>query len=469
VFAVIALPAVITDFAVQFVTGSIHSALDYKEHILWNWGGIIQYARMLAVLAGACGIYFVYRLSQMQWFNPNGKPYVTWISVGLIATNFYYFEYSHFFKHWIFIVALLLAQLYVIGRISDEEVSRRRKGWWITHAIIIAISFGISYTSLLFHIVWGGLLVQWMIHKNYRMVKEWFMSMLLALGLMLIIFWWHPYALLRMFRGGATIPFGGVEVLGFSYFGKLVLLNHVGIWIAAIVAAVTICRKNILQKIKHAYAVISGLLLVAVSQYIFLSVQPGLNREGRYMLPTIVCLLLLAAYILGIYFSQHREERKRITDWVIMASIVFTVVFQLVGIARWVYVYAQGPAEQHMISDVQAYTAEYPENKTLIVQYYIAGAPHTPEAYKDYMNRFGRSEVNLFKELLLSPVPEGTTPINAYYIRPDQFVVTDMDTYNHVVYLNVPRLEINQFDYFDEDITRLWWYDTLSPHYVILK
>jgi hypothetical protein len=294
------------------------------------------------------------------------------------------------------------------------------------------------------------------------MLKEWFASMLIALAGILLMFWWHPYALLRIFKGGATVPFGE-EMLGFAYFGSLVIINHAGLFIALGAMLIYLVKKKAIDY--RTTALISGLALVGIFQYVLFSAQPGLNREGRYMLPTIVCLLLIFAHIWGLYFA--RINRKRVVDIVVACSFAFVLAFHVVHIVKWIQVYAQGPVEQQMIAQVKQKMKEGED--LLLVQYYIAGTPHTKAAYRNYMDRFNRSDVNLFKQLLDADLPEGMVPLNAYYIRPDKFVAEDVYAFDHVWYLSEPRHEINQFDYFDESPVRLWWHKELSPHYYEIK
>ncbi len=107
--------------------------------------------------------------------------------------------------------------------------------------------------------------------------------------------------------------------------------------------------------------------------------------------------------------------------------------------------------------------------KVLLVQYYLAGAIHTKVAYTDYMNKFSKNEVNLYSELLDNLDKYNGKKLDLYYIRPDKFAVSDMKGFDKVLYLDEVRHEINQFDYFDGDLSRLWWYDEFSSKYYEIK
>jgi hypothetical protein len=130
-------------------------------------------------------------------------------------------------------------------------------------------------------------------------------------------------------------------------------------------------------------------------------------------------------------------------------------------------IYARGPVEQQLVH--KALELQEGNESVLLVQNYIAGYAHTPESYKDYVNRYGKSEINLYKAILSAKSPQRIELLNAYYRQTREFIMSDKNLYDHVLMVIEPRREINQFDFFDEDLVRLWWHKELSPTYLKIK
>lgn len=460
IFATIAIPGVLADFAYRLVTGAVNSAESYKQFILWDWGGIIFFTRLSAVLVSVLGLIAIFLLARTKSFNPSQYSWLPYFSVIFIGVNFYYFEYSHFFKHWIFIIVIFLWQLYFASLLQDETLSKKHRKYWLIQSILVVVGFGISYTNLVFQIFWIPFVYTALKKKNYDYCKKWLGSQLIALLGIVVVFLWHPYALLRIFRGGATIPFSE-DVNGLFYFTKLIILNHFSLVLAFILISVVVFYRN---KVKY-FMWPCALGMVGLAQFLLFTFQPGLNREGRYMLPVIICFILVLVYVFGIFKSIHNTSS--LLKKVVSVLFIFYLAFHVVSVSLWMYIFHQGPVEQSMIqSEIISVNKN---DRILIVQYYLAGVAHTKEAYLKYMENFGKSEINLYKQLINSNPPDDYLVLNAYYIRPDKFKKSDMDNFDRVVYRFEPRREINQFDFFDEDLTRLWWYKDLSPQYFLLK
>lgn len=467
-FSMVALPGIIWDFGEKVITGEVHSSQEYKESILFNWGGIIWKDRVTALLFGFLGIFFLAKLLTTKTINPSQKDFPVYLGTLLLFFNFYYFEYGAFFKHWVFIISTAIIQYYLLIRLEE---SGYKKKYWVWSAILFAFGFGISYVSAFFQVMWTPLLIKWLKERNTREIKMFIYYILAILVAISVIVAWHPHAfrrLLGMVGGDIT----GTSIAqytseqqykGFSfvYYGSIIVTNSFPL----LLLWVTLCFTKVRLLYKKWWTW-SSLAPALVYFIIFGCIS---DHESRYVLPTLILFLVHIVTLFVYYLSQYSQEDNRLIKITAITLCTFTIVFNAVHIRQFMSIYSDGPIEKQVIS--QILNIQGTNDRILMVNSYILGHIHTPEAYRDYTKNTNKENINLYKEIMKTPLPQDLTPLNVYYALP-----TDFDKnpgisreYNHVIMQYRPRVEINQFDFFDENILRLWNYYDYSPHYFFLK
>jgi len=466
-FSTLAILSVLADAAVKFVKAEIKSANDYKHSILFDWGGIVVGIRTTALLFAT-----IFLLALYHFFKPRQEDnfsYDALIVTSLMAINFYFFEYSHFFKHWIFIISALGIQWLTLKKIVEGG----EKKWWILHATAVIFAAGVSYISLANLIMWVPHLVGWIRNRDWkRLCSFGRMTYAIVIAVLLIILW-HPIILFRYFSMagigadvantlGAQNPFN-ISFESISYYSTLVGLNHLALLLAGAVLVVSLWKTRIYAQ-KYTWVI----LLPGIFSFIFFAPAP--HHEGRYMLPTVVALVVFVGYLLLEYKRQAYSKKVLYFVYILLA---INALYHLAHIGKWMSVYADGPAEKTMLETVVERSSAG-KKSILLVQSYIAGHIHTLEAYERYANTHGKSGLNLYKEILSRPLPREYHPIDATYVREEYYRSHPelLQKYDQVVLLNTPRKEkneINQFDYIDENIFRIWRYREVLPNYIFVK
>jgi hypothetical protein len=459
-FGILMVPAALLDAATQFGSGVVHSVEEYKHFILYDWGGIDVWGRIITVFFSFITLYAVFRL-----FRDSRESFlVSLLGVLLVATNFYFFEYSHFIKHWPFLITGLVIGLWSLFRIVEEGGKR----WWVLHTLATLFGIGIGYISVVFFVMWIPVLILWFRSNMYPKLLS-FVRMcawIVAGTLALIV--WAPYPFFRLlgfFGVGEDIAKLGdtqnplaFSVGSLSYYGSLVVVNHLALFIAAIILLFLLSRIRIFSSWKFWAILLPGLANLAL----FL---PAEHHEGRYMLPTLIPFLLLTTFLFGEYMRSH--ARTTFFTGVFLFLFAWTVLFHVVHIGGWVAAYAQGPSEERMVEDLH----EGAYKHVLFVGGYIVATPHTKDAYERYVVHSEKETVNLYKELLRAPSPQ-TPLLNATYIYLDDLYEdpSTIRSYDQIVYRYRPFPDaLNDFDYIDEDITRIWWFPHFTPSYIFLK
>lgn len=475
VFAIIDTPAIIVDFASKYASGIVHSASQYRDYIIFDWGGIIFNLHVTAVFASLLGLYAAYCLMRTKTMNPSGSRWLPYLSVGLVAINFYFFEYSHFAKHWSFIIPLILLQYYSYVRITETDGVGRK--YWLIHSAATILIFGISYVGILSLLMWVPWLLDVMQTRDGKRFRPFVMYSLLMLAGFIVMFAWDPYAFIRdiSFLGIGT-PKGGMDTTqnpfyfannSIVWYGTLIVLNN----LAIIAAFALLCVSLVSKKIWRSGALWS-LLLPALG--FFLLFAPAAHHEGRYMLPTIVLIILATGYLISLYAAEPgasgAETRHRVIRSSLVALVACYVALHVNVDIKWIQIYAKGPIEKQAIAtilDMQKTGAP-----VLVVQNYILGAPHDKASYDAYIAKSIKGNVNLYQAISSSTPPSFMPLLDVRYAGQDEFAANPSlaKKYPHAImqYVPIPGL-INQFDYFDENMMLLWSYDQLSPSYIVLK
>ena len=408
-------------------------------------------------------------------FQPNHQILLAGLMSSLVGLNYFFFENSTIFMNWMFVLIFLLGQLY-IGFLIYESKGKRKLHWWL-HGVLTVLSFGINYLNIIYMVAFVPLaFVLWKtndkgVRKNLYMYVG-----AVAFGLLFII-WWNPHTFIRLlgFLGLGSMaetintselnntftPFYHKEV-SFWYYGKVVLLNHISIFITLILIAYPVFIQRFKENFMWMWMFGS---VASVNFFVFGSLA---HHEERYVLITTVTLLLLTGVAVMKYLML--PSRKRIIVIAIAVLLVWYFVFHIAHIGKWIDIYADGPAEKAMIAEVLALQKE--GESIALVQDHIAGHVHTKEAYQIFMEQKNATDVNLYKAIMAAPLPENVKPMTARYVMPEAYEADPsiIEQYDHVIrYQKVCSLEINQATYIAENLTSLWYWDLCKPKYIHLK
>ena len=160
------------------------------------------------------------------------------------------------------------------------------------------------------------------------------------------------------------------------------------------------------------------LLLPAVAVYLIFGAMG--HHESRYILPVMVLLIIYLGALLVSYFQDKNIKNRLITVSIII-FISFSFLYNTFIDIMSSRILLQGHKEEKLIREIKQIQTKEPSSKTLLVKYYLLGAPHTKDAYWDYMNKTNKTKVNLYNELLKTPLPEGIASLSVEYSIPIYF------------------------------------------------
>ncbi len=460
VFAVIALPAVVWDYASLRVQGAVRGASDYKNSILWNWGGILWKTRAISVFAGFFGLIAFYLFLNTKTINPSRNKYLPFLGSLMLASNFFYFEYASFFRHWIFIATLLVAQIYVLIKIAEDEEKSAK--YWTYAGIISLVGFGISYIFIFFQTIWipamwlrrrGENLIFWRRFRGYCAVS--------IFGMALIV-WWHPYAFFRMFgwlHSGVMgeVPEAGPKIFSYSSYLRTLMNALFPLWILwlALVAHL-LAAKKAHRLFWFWMPVVSGAAFFAV----FGSYS---HFESRYVLP-LVALFFISFFSLLTRYCEYLFS-KPIWKVSIAAFLSFAFFFHATSIFAWDYRFLSRVSEEKKLTDTL--TKRQEENKNfsaLMIEGDLLGVPHTKEAYRAYRENCEKRGVRLYDELLLAPFPKEAVPLNIYYGCSNIAKNKERGKHDTIIFVFKPPVES---DFYDANAGYLWFTEDFQTRYFV--
>lgn len=450
-FAMLAVPAVVGDFVSAGLEAGNFSAESYKNHVLYDWGGILWKTRIISLLTGFLGLVALYKILTTTTINPQGSRRLAFFGTALLATNFYYFEYSSFFKHWVFIMVPMLWQLYFLLKIQAEpERANRYFGY---QALLAVFGFGVSYLSLLSQVMFVPTIIKYLKTFDVRIRNGFLVYFSICVTLGALIAAWHPYAIIRYLGifSGDVLGVGdsqhaltsGAGQLSFGYYAELFLVNHAFLVIAL----------GILFLFLRSFSVpvrswLISTLLVAVAYMTVLGFF-GIY-VSRYALPAIIILnVVVAVVFVYSYCSLSQLLRK-----VVIALLCVNILFHLISVLFWLHMVLQGPPEQRVVNSILQLQAEYPSAVIATNQQKLFAWPHTVSGYTEFAAKNGKSDRPLFVGYINSQSPQvklldvqyGSTkgaPIDS----PDTFFFDCVDPVASGEY---------EIDYPEIRLTRLW-------------
>lgn len=397
--SVLALPAAGVDFIKHIVVSGVFSPDSYKTSLLWNWTGILLNARLIALAASLLALIAVYRIVTLVIPESNQQRWLGIIGVLLFATNFHFFEYASYYRHWIFVIAALLWQVYFLEKIRQKDDNDI---WlWITSGLLTVTMFGISYFGIFFQILWLPIVWQWWRSDHWnKLVKFVYYTATVAVGCALIVAWVPGpfYRAIGIGYGDISKQGVGEQIneyygtdLSFSYYLEVVSSNNIALILSLLIVLAVLWRRRELSN----SPILVGISLAATTYFIFFSVQS--HHEPRYILPAIILILLASAIALAKYVQTN--PRRDFWSVVIVSLLLFQTVFHLTHISRLIYLSVSGPAEQRLIEKLLPVVKANPDLKLLVLQDNLLGYPHTKLAYKNYADRYNFSNLGLFKTL----------------------------------------------------------------------
>ena len=471
------VPAVIADAGIQFALGKVQTPESYRDAVIWDWGGILMWGRLVAAFVGFLGLIAVYLLFTTRTVNPTQVRWVPYIAALTMGVSYLYFEYSGFFRHWIFIVTALLWQLYVAVLIVEAETTK--KWHWLVQVLLAVVAFGTSYLAVLYQSFWLPIVIKWLREKDWTKLKHFVVHGVFVLVGFVLMVWWHPYAFVRLFvltgLYKADITSADLSLTetaagnGFLYYAELMVVS---LWplLVLLVALVVFMRRE--WKQTWTTYLVPMLLVPAVANYLLFS-MPELSVT-RYMFPTITLLTLLVLVLVSRSVIPLKSGHiiRRVTFVILGVFVLLNVVHT----AGWLRMVIAGPVERNtIIPQIHEWQAENPLTKTLVVKSWPLGYVHTRSAYEHFVEHAHKHESELWQHILTLDPPEGIVPINVEYrYAYEGLKDEDYTAFSHIVLYHPPELpegvtELSPTDVFDIYPWKVWQYEKYQESYTVLK
>lgn len=430
--SLIVLPAVVADFSLQTIKGRVSGAESYKDYIVWNWGGILQWARVTAVCIGFLGLLAIYLIFDTKTVNYSRNKLIPIISSLLLAGNYLYFEYTDFYRHWIFIVVILLWQIYFGIKIYESK--EKRLLFWSAQAVLTVAGFGISYLGIINLVFWLPLLFIWFKEKQWGIIKEFGLHTIAVLLGCAVMIWWHPYAFLRILGlvGADVAPTAVVleshlnPFLSLYFYTRVLVANNFFLILGGLLLTIQFIREKVWKNI-----LIWMMFVPAGVNFTVFSIMT--HHETRYIFPVSI---LLTLFVYALFFEAYQifgggNKTIRLAGFLIGLSFLANCL----QIALWQRMILAGPPErQEVISEIQEWQKENPGTRVLVVKNWPLGYVHTREAYEDYIARYNKSTYDLWQYILTLEPPKGIEPLNVYYLHTDEELTDELQgEYDHVV------------------------------------
>ncbi|KKS84811.1 MAG: hypothetical protein UV60_C0014G0008 [Parcubacteria group bacterium GW2011_GWA2_43_11] len=479
VLALLALPAVVADYSINLLKGAVAGGESYKDFIVWDWGGILQWARVIAVCGGFLGLLAVYLIFDTKTVNRSRNQLAPFIASFLLAGNYLYFEYANFFRHWIFIVVIILWQIYFGIRIFESK--EKRALLWSAQTVLTIFVFGISYSGIVFLVFWVPFLLVWFKEKQWKLLKEFLIHALIVLLGCAVMVWWHPYAFLRVLGlvgAGVVSPLGAISpvpniesslnpFLSLIFYTKVLLVNNFFLILGGFIVLTVHFREMIYKSI------LPWVFLVpAVVNYaIFSSLD---HHETRYIFPVSV---LLTLFVYALFYEAYqvygwKDKSVRLAT----VLVVLSFIINCLQIVLWQRMILVGPPERReVISQIHEWQAEDPNTKTLVIKGWPLGYVHTHSAYEDYIARYNKKGYDLWQYILTLNPPEEIKPLKVYYIHTSEELTSELqEKYDHIIKHAGAKAgddiaKENPNDEFDIRPWHLWNFEKYQESFTVIK
>lgn len=453
VFSLIAAPAVALDVIVAVMKLGTFSPEAYKLWFSFNWGSVLFFARWTAVLAGFLGLIFAWKLLSLPVINPSRKKWMPWLGVLLLGSNFYYFLYSGWLRQWIFMTAFLIVEIYFIIQIKE----RGKKSDWIWLLVFSALNFGITFfNSLIYQIVWLPVLIGWWRQKDWANLKKFVYYCLgLLLCSALILFWnYTPY--LRVFELAKQpgLSFNPWAMPSLVYYLKMLFVNQPFLMAGFLLVSIFALQKKI--HLEYWFWIFASCSLIH-----FLFFASNVHAEPRYILP------VLAMVILTTTFLTARLEKG---FYLKLAFVLLglEIAWQSANSLLWMNAAAHGPEDKALIVWLSSL---FNDKKVVLDPWRFLGVAHSKKIISDYAaTRYGQGNIpNMFDYFSKTDPPAWAHPVSnfEYLLASDKTSGgTPLGNFDYFVYKTGEPLGTN---FFEENLVRLWFLDSLRLKYFALS
>lgn len=453
-FSVIAAPAVIADAARAYLAGYVKSAADYKVWFSFNWGSVLFLERWVSVIVGFIGLLYAWCLFNLSVINPKEKKWVAGLGVALLATNFYYFLYSGWLRHWIFITVFLIMQIYYLIQINERE----KKSDWIWMGALSFLGFGIAYVTLVLQIMWLPVLIIWFRKKDYSKIKSFifYLTFLILSSVLCVI--WNPTPYLRYASLSKTagLQFHLWSQPSLYYYLKIIIFNQPFLTFAFLL---TVIFGAIGQKQYKKYWFWS-ILLAGLAHLIFFSAN--VHAEPRYVMPATIAFILLA---IGLTAHWSATDTRRRMFHVLVILFGLEIAWQSTNSFLWSYAAVKGPEDKPLIAWLYSLP---PEKKVLVDAWHFMGAAHDKKIIKEYSDtRFGGKPLSNMLTYFSQTDPPSWTPVinNIVYMYGDKVTGNyKKDEFDYFAHYYGEPLTTN---FFEESLLRLWFMSDLRQRYSV--
>lgn len=408
VFSVIPMPAIAANYAaLRYLDRAVSDAGQYREYLYFDYGQLLYFVRWISVLWAVLGLVGIWKILSSSFINPAKSIRLPILGTSLVATNYFYFMYSHQVRHWIFISVAVVWQLYFIFKTMTEDRWRN----YAYASLLSVMAFGISYIAALFQLSWLPVL-----YLSYRKDRRDFWKKLAIISLVSaagysLMFIWNPGPLLRIAgiwgqlwgvsSGGDVKQASGFLPSLWPYL-KIMAINQPLI-VASMSVMIWVAIKN---KLRPNNIALTSMAVPAM--VILLLLSTGDYYQARYVFIQIIVLILSALVLFAAISRGDYPQKKPIVTF-ISFLLVGEVLLHVVHDVRWAQLMHQGPEENGLISEISERKAVvYMEDQGLL------GGMHTSSSLMSYFNDCAPSWVLLKKIAALKP-PADSRPLDVVY------------------------------------------------------
>ncbi len=433
-FSAISLPAVGADVAYRFVTEHVRTALDYKTALVLDWTPLLFFTRLIALFFSLLCLYGIWLLFETETFNPNKNRWIPILGLLAISLNFYFFMYSGFFRHWIFVCASLVWQMYSLVRINETG---KNKYWYLLLAATV-FGLGISFIPVFYQIMLLPFLIIWLRKKDYGKLKQLAYYLVGLAAAFAILFLWSPYPYIKLL-GFSGSDNGHMRILpSLTFYLKVIAINQVFLTLGVSICLVSALLRKAWKDIRFWML---GLPMFA--HLLFFSAI--VHSEPRYIMPFILLMYLVVIS----YLCATGVSRKFGIASIVLVLLVLETAYQSATIVRWSQLAWNGPKEFQAISQIRALP---PGSSAIYIEGKILGAVHDKVSLDGYVAKCTDGSFDTFKFLQGLDMQKPGLHID-YFCNKKTSSGKPLESYDFVV---TPMGEELASNYFEENLLRLW-------------
>lgn len=454
VFAALAVPAIAFDAATSFLVDGIRSPDAYRDQLIRDMAGPLVAMRWISVLAGFLALFGAYRLFKYPRFNPEGKVWWPWLMVAALALDPFFFKYSHFYRHWVFIIAVLIWNLVFAARLADKPDDKKAwMGLWATNIF----GFGISFISLLYQAALLPPVWKWMRTKNVKALKYfvgYIVSLIAGAAAMIA---WNPFPYLRLVRMGTESGTGHTLHLDFpslvSYTSYL--FNNYAFAIGVVVSLSVLGWMFARERMRTWFWIT---ILPALAHLAFFAASE--TNPPRYLMPAFVTLwIMLVGAFAALWPALGKKRMQRVSTALVLMAIAMSGIQSM----RWSWLASQPQPEERLIEVLRETSA----SSSVLYVGRLLPAWHDPSSYKNYAEACLNYEADLFEDMAAMPPLAGIDPIYVEYWCFQDEISRDVEGY--ATDIIQPEGESLESNVLEADWGRHWDMERWGLRFRVLK